>query len=198
MNAYSLRRYSRGVACVLVGVVVSAGCIVRTSNLPPRESAGVLTTSEGTMYMVLDPCLNFRVDLTSLMYVPPGTEIGRSGDFGEDVVVLSYRAVPPLAPRAVFAPLSSEHGPLAEGLELIERNDDLLKKALSSERTAPFAAGFYVRVDGRNRDGSSRSLFGGWYSTLSKPDTVVLGSEVLDDPEGRYCTEDGARVGWDL
>ena len=198
MNAISLRRYSRGVACVLVGVVVSAGCIVRTSNLPPRESAGVLTTSEGTMYMVLDPCLNFRVDLTSLMYVPPGTEIGRSGDFSEDVVVLSYRAVPSLAPRAVLAPLAIEHGPLMEGLELVERNDDLLKKALTSEETDTYDDRFYVRVDGRNPDGSSRSVFDGWYSTLSKPDTVVLDAEVLDNPEGRYCTLDGARVGWDL
>ena len=104
MNAYSLRRGSRGVACVLVSVVVSASCIVRTSNLPFRASAGVLTTSDGTMYMVIPPCSRLEVDLISLMHVPPGTEIGRSGDFGEDVVVLSYRAVPPLAPRAVFAP----------------------------------------------------------------------------------------------
>ncbi len=191
MKTISLRRYSRGVVCVLVGVVVSASCIVRTSNLPGRESAGVLTTSEGTMYMVLPPCSSLQVDLISLMYGPSGTEV-------EDDVVLSYRAVPPLAPRAVLAPLSIEHGLLVDGLELVERNDDLLQKALSSERTAPFADGFYVRVDGRNRDGSSRSLFGGWYSTLSKPDTVVLGSEVLDDPEGRYCTLDDARVGWDL
>ena len=191
MNAYSLRRGSRGVACVLVSVVVSASCIVRTSNLPFRASAGVLTTSDGTMYMVIPPCSILEVDLISLMHDPSGTEV-------EDDVVLSYRAVPPLAPRAVFAPLSSEHGPLAEGLELIERNDDLLQKALTSERTAPFDDGFYVRVDFRYRGGSSGSVFGGWYSTLSKPDTVVLGSEVLDNPGGRYCTEDGARVGWDL
>ncbi len=197
MNAYSLRRGSRGVACVLVSVVVSASCIVRTSNLPSRESAGVLTTSEGTMYMVLPPCERLQVDLISLIYIPPGTEY-HFGDFSEHVVVLSYRAVPPLAPRAILAPLSSEHGLLVEGLELVERNDDLLQKALSSERTVNPFDGFYVRVDGRNRDGSSRSLFSGWYSTLSKPDTVVLGSEVLDNPGGRYCTLDGARVGWDL
>ena len=191
MNAYSLRRGSRGVACVLVSVVVSASCIVRTSNLPFRASAGVLTTSDGTMYMVIPPCSILEVDLISLMYGPSGTEV-------EDDVVLSYRAVPPLAPRAVLAPLSIEHGLLVEGLELVERNDDLLQKALSSERTVNLIAGFYVRVDGRNRDGSSRSLFGGWYSTLSKPDTVVLGAEVLDNPGGRYCTLDGARVGWGL
>ena len=191
MKTISLRRYSRGVVCVLVGVVVSAGCIVRESNLPPRASAGVLTTSDGTMYMVLDPCERFQVDLVRLMYGPPTTEI-------EDDVVLSYRAVPPLAPRAVLAPLSIEHGLLVEGLELVERNDDLLQKALSSERTAPFGAGFYVRIDGRYRDGSSGSVFGGWHSTLSKPDTVVFRGEVLDNPGGRYCTEDGARVGWDL
>ena len=191
MNAYSLRRGSRGVACVLVSVVVSASCIVRTSNLPFRASAGVLTTSDGTMYMVIPPCSILEVDLISLMYGPSGTEV-------EDDVVLSYRAVPPLAPRAVLAPLSIEHGLLVEGLELVERNDDLLQKALSSERTVNLIAGFYVRVDGRNRDGSSGSVFGGWYSTQSKPDTVVLGSEVLDNPGGRYCTLDGARVGWDL
>ena len=191
MNAYSLRRYSRGVACVLVSAVLSASCIVRTSNLPGRTSAGVLTTSDGTMYMVIPPCSILEVDLISLMYGPSGTEV-------EDDVVLSYRAVPPLAPRAILAPLSIEHGPLMEGLELVERNDDLLKKALSSERTVNPFDGFYVRVDGRNRDGSSGSVFGGWHSTLSKPDTVVLGSEVLDNPGGRYCTLDGARVGWDL
>ena len=111
---------------------------------------------------------------------------------------VSYRAVLPLAPRAVLAPLSSEHGLLMEGLELVERNDDLLQKALSSERTVNPFDGFYVRVDGRYRDGSSGSVFGGWYSTQSKPDTVVLGSEVLDNPGGRYCTLDGASVGWDL
>ena len=111
---------------------------------------------------------------------------------------VSYRAVPPLAPRAVLAPLSSGHGLLAEGLELVERNDDLLNKALTSEETDTYDDRYYVRVDGRNRDGSSRSVRDGWYSTLSKPDTVVLGSEVLDNPEGRYCTLDGARVGWDL
>ena len=197
MKTISLRRYSRGVVCVLVGVVVSAGCIVRTSNLPSRTSAGVLTTSDGTMYMVIPPCARLHVDLISLIYVPPGTEY-HFGDFSEHVVVLSYRAVPPLAPRAVFAPLSSEHGPLAEGLELVDRNDDLLQKALTSDDPAGFDDRYYVRVDGRYPDGSSGSVFDGWYSTLSKPDTVVLDREVLDDLEGRYCTLDGARVGWDL
>ena len=197
MKTISLRRYSRGVVCVLVGVVVSAGCIVRTSNLPFRASAGVLTTSDGTMYMVLPPCARLQVDLISLIYVPPGTEY-HFGDFSEHVVVLSYRAVPPLAPRAVFAPLSSEHGPLAEGLELVDRNDDLLQKALTSDDPAGFDDRYYVRVDGRYPDGSSGSVFDGWYSTLSKPDTVVLDREVFDDLEGRYCTLDGARVGWDL
>ena len=188
-------RCRRWAACTLVGLMLGAGCIVPSRNLPFRDWTGVLTTSDGTMYMVLSPCFPMKVDAVSLMYVPPGAPL--DGPLGGAVVV-SYRTVEPLAPRAVLAPLLGEPGSIVEGLELVERNVDLLQAALESKQSVIPENYFYVQVEGRLEDGSIKRVRSAWSSDLSRPDTVVAAGEVMDDPESRYCTRDGEEIRWDL
>ena len=68
------RRRRVGVASSIhAGAVLTAGCITGP-NLPGRSGAGVLTTEDGSRYMVLTPCSSLEVDEIALKYVPPGAD----------------------------------------------------------------------------------------------------------------------------
>lgn len=177
------------VSSVLVGALLTAGCITGP-NLPSRSGAGVLTTEDGSRYMVLTPCDRMEVDEIALKYVPPGTTPGDSSDVE---VVIAYRATAPLAPAEVFAPLDPQEQPI-EGLELVEWNEELLTEALASEENQSLDDFFYVEVNGHREDARSVLATGEWAADMAGRDTVVLRSEVFENPAGRQCGSDA--IGW--
>lgn len=175
---------------LLVCLVV--GC-VGGSNLPSRSGAGVLTTSDGSMYMVLTPCDPTAVDEISLMYVPVGVA---PGDSSLDEVVIRYEAAVPLSAADVIAPLNPLE-PAPVGLVLVEQNEELLASALVSEKSSTFDDRFYVEASGRLPDGRIPELSSSWASDMSRPDSVVLRNEVFSDPASRHCGR-SEQIGWNL
>lgn len=190
MTTAERRRRRLGIlSSVLAGAVLVAGCITGPS-LPSRSGAGVLTTQGGSRYMVLTPCSSLEVDEIALKYVPPGATPEDSTD---DEVVIAYRATTPLPPARILAPLDPREPPPA-GLELIEWNEELLTEALESQKTRSLDNSFYVEANGHRDDETSVRIGGSWAADMAGPDTVVLRSEVFDDPASRHCGSDD--IGW--
>lgn len=162
------------------------------NNLSERVGAGVLTDSNGTMFLVLTPCHQIIVDSISLNYKKPGAT---PGDASQDVTVLSYVAPDGLVPSQALAPLDPD-GSIPPGLELVEVNRTLLAQALVSKRSNTYGDRFYVEVRGRFEDGSIERIRGTWAADMSARDTVVLRSETFDDPSARHCGAD--RTSWSL